>query len=222
MKVLRVLQARVIWLFDTGLINPRGLSMRDLFAVIKDRYQFAKAPLHELDYTGTDKRTLVFEGGVFDVEGSAISISFTVYNDGIVAISYSDTASTTLFLRDLRGFVAEFGFSIPDEDSIQIGYVSTLDIESSANMLSLFPEMQPIVQFIQSHLSSLDGKPREFQFAQIGIWSEDLSKNHAPVAFKFERRVDQNFSQNRYWSQAPLQTKDHYELLNMLDQLLSR
>jgi len=62
--------------------------------------------------------------------------------------------------------------------------------------------------------------PREFDFSRIGFASEDLSKALAPIAFTFERRLQQPFSANRYYSEAPLQTDEHIELLDMLEGIL--
>jgi hypothetical protein len=77
-----------------------------------------------------------------------------------------------------------------------------------------------IVQFIESKLQTLDGRPRRFEFTGVEFWSEDITKNFAPIGFKFERKFDQPFAQNRYHSEAPLQTKDHIELLGLLEDIL--
>lgn len=219
MKILGVRMAKAIWLFDTQLVNPRGLAMRDFFSSIKERYHFAKAPAHEYDYAGTDSKFLVFEGGIFDP--ARVAVSFSIYNDGIVAQTLSDTSHTTAFLEDLRQFASDSGFSIPAPSSLHNGFVSILDMETDVNMISLNPKLEPLIRFIESKFSSLDGRTRAFEVSQIGIWSEDISKNLAPVAFKFERRIEQPFETNRYWSQAPLQTNDHIESLAMLEAILS-
>lgn len=220
MKLLYVQLAKVIWLFDTRLINPRGLVVKDFFAAIKDRYDFANAPLHEFDRS--DKGSLRFEGGsMHDAdERAALSVTFNIYNDGIVAQTSSNTDHTTAFLQDLREFAIEWGFSIPSPSSINKGFVSLVIVETEFPLLSINPKLMPIIEFIQSKMSSLDGKPREFDLTGIEFSSEDRTKNHAPAGFTFERRLEQPFSANRYYSEAPLQTKDHLKLLDMLEGIL--
>ena len=218
MKVLYVQAAKATWLFDTRLINPRGLEIKSLFASIKDRYDFTKSPLHEHDRS--DKGSFVFSDGFFANSDEKRSVSLTVFRDGVVAESASNTDHATAFLEDLREFAIEIGYSMPQSSSITRGFTSDLVLESDAVLLAINPKLLPLIQFVQSRLVSLDGKPREFEFSRISFSSEDLGKPFAPVPFTFERRLEQPFSANRYYSEAPLQTDEHIELLNMLEGIL--
>jgi hypothetical protein len=211
--------AKVIWLFDTQIINPRGLAMRDFFASIKERFGFAKAPLHELDRT--DGKSLDFEGGVFRPSNHPpVAITFNVFGDGIVARTASDTDHTAGFLEELREFTLSSGFLIPEDSQIHKGYVSTLEVESDTSLILMNPKLEAMNRFIENRFSSLDGKPRSFEVARIGFFSEDATKNLAPIPFLFERRIDHKFSENLYFAQAPLQTRDHIESLELLESIL--
>jgi hypothetical protein len=218
MKVLYVQGAKATWLFDTRLINPLGLELKSLFTSLKDRYEFAKAPAHE--HERSDKGAFVFSGGFFAISDEKLSVSLTVFRDGIVAESASNTGHATAFLEDLRDFSLGIGYSIPPPSSISKGFSSTLVLETDVELLRINPKLLPLIQFIQSKLVSLDGKPREFEFSRIAFASEDLSKPFAPTAFTFERRLEQPFSANRYYSEAPLQTNEHIELLDKLEAIL--
>jgi hypothetical protein len=219
MKLLTVQMAKVIWLFDTQTINPRGLAMRDFFAAVKEKYGFVKAPLHEQDRT--DGKSLDFNGGVFHPSGHPpVTISFNVFSDGIVAQTSSDTDHTAAFLEDLREFTLLSGFLIPNDSSIHKGYVSTLEVETKTSLLLLNPKLEAVIKFLETRFSSLDGNPRVFEFTRLGFFSEDVSKSFAPVPFLFERRIEHKFSENLYFAQAPLQTKDHIESLELLENIL--
>jgi hypothetical protein len=130
------------------------------------------------------------------------------------------TDHATAFIQDLREFALESGFSFPDPSKIKRGFVSVLVVESDALLLSINPKLLPLIQYIQSKIVTLDGKPREFDFTRIAFASEDLSKPLAPVSFLFERRLELPFSSNRYYTEAPLQTQEHFELLDMLEGIL--
>jgi hypothetical protein len=218
MKVLYVQGAKATWLFDTQLLNPRGLELKSLFASMKERYEFAKSPVHEHDRS--EKGSFVFSSGVFPESGEKRSVSLTVFRDGVVAESTSNTIHATAFLDDLREFALETGYSMPPTSSVGKGFSSLLVVETDAVLLTINPKLLPLIQFIQSKIVTLDGKPREFDFSRIGFASEDLSKPFAPIPFTFERRLEQPFSANRYYSEAPLQTDEHIELLEMLEGIL--
>jgi hypothetical protein len=218
MKLLYVQMAKVIYLFDTRLINPAGLAIRDLLAAIKDRYGFAKAPIHEHDRT--EKGALAFEGGVFFYNDVSLSVTLTIFSDGLVAETTSDTDNTRAFLEDLRELVIASGYSLPEPSSIREGLVSSVVVETETPLTLLNPKLEVLVKIIEAKTKTLDGKFRDYELAEISIATEDSNKALAPASFKFERRIDQPFDLNRYFSQAPLGTKDHMDLLEVFETIL--
>jgi hypothetical protein len=219
MKLLYVQDAKATWLFDTRLINPRGLALGDFFASLKDRYRFATAPINE--YDRTDKGSLAFQGGSMPSTEEPFAVSLTIFKDGIVGHSLSNTDHATAFLEDLRMFSFESGFSVPEPSAVIRGFVSVLVVETELQLFSLNPKLFSVVEYIQSKMVTLDNKPREFDLSRIAFSSEDMGKALAPVAFTFERRIEQPFSSNLYYSEAPLQTQEHIELLDMLEEILT-
>lgn len=218
MKLLYVQMAKVINLFDTRLINPEGLAIRDLLAAIKDRYGFAKAPAHEHDRT--DQGSLAFEGGMFFYNDVSLSVTLTIFSDGIVAETTSNTDSTRAFLEDLRELVIASGYSLPESPSIIEGLVSALVVETEASLMLLNPKLEALVKIIEAKTKPLDRKFRGYELTEISIATEDSNKPLAPASFKFERRIDQPFDMNRYYSQAPLETRDHLALLEAFEAIL--
>jgi hypothetical protein len=93
-------------------------------------------------------------------------------------------------------------------------------IESDIELIRINPALERVLEFIHSRLASLDGKPRTFQVSAIGAWTEDVKKAYAPMAFRFERRVGTLFQENLYYSEAPLQTEEHLELLGQVEKML--
>lgn len=221
MKLTAVLGAKAIWLFDLNLLNPKGLSYKPLLDGFKDRYKFSVAPNHMLDRDENNKGGLTFDQGEFHTkDGRDIYVSLKVFNDGLVGSTSSSTNDTTEFLEDIRLFVQLEGFSIPPDEKIGKSFTSTLQVESEAPLLAINPQLERLIQFIESRVVTMDGRPREFQVTGLALWSEDASKNYAPSTFKFERKLGLPFFANQFFTEAPLQTHEHLELLEDLERLL--
>jgi hypothetical protein len=219
MKILSVLSARATWLFDLNVINPTGLAYQPLLAGIKERYCFAKAPVSMLERD--EKKSLHFDQGEFMTpDGRNIFISFRIYNDGIVATTSSSTNDATSFLVDLGLYVQSSGFSMPSHTELGKSFVSVLQVECEVTLQAVNPQLERITRFIESRIVTMDGKPRQFQLGALNFWSEDITKNFAPSAFKFERKHGSPFTENKYYSEAPLQTQEHIELLEELEKML--
>jgi hypothetical protein len=187
MKVLYVENTKATWLFDLRLLNPRGVSMIALVAAIAERYSFAKVPASPLDVS--QGGGLSFVEGVFrNSEGIDLGVSITVYRDGLVADSFSNTGNTTEFLRDLAQFGAELGFPFPNEEEVGKSFTSILSVSCDLPLLTLNQKLEAIAKHVESKLVTMDGKPRTLEFSGFSIFSEDVSQNKAPAVFKFERK----------------------------------
>lgn len=220
MKLTSVLAAKATWLFEINRLNPKGLALKPLLDGVTERYKFAKAPANMLDLD--EKKGLSFQQGEFSTaDGRDIFIALSIYNDGFVVTTSSSTADATEFLEDLGLFVQSSGFSFPASDHVRKGFSSVLQVEYDTPLLAINPQLERIIQFIESRLVSMDGKPRHFQMAALGFWSEDLTKSFAPVAFKFERKIGLPFEAHQFYSEAPLQTHEHLELLEELETILA-
>lgn len=218
MKLFSVLSARSIWLFDTFRLNPRGISNKVLIEGVKSRYDFSKAPSSMLEQ---ENGGLVFDHGEFKTEdGKRIYVNLKAYSDGIIGTTMSSTQHATEFLTDLGLYIASLGFSFPPDEHIRKGFASVLLVESDVELIRINPALKKVLDFIHSRLVSLDGNPRNYQISGIGAWTEDNQKPYAPMAFRFERRIGTPFRENLYYTEAPLQTEEHLELLNQLEEML--
>lgn len=218
MKILFVGLARSIWLFDISMFNPKGLSFQPALAEIGKRYQFAKVPASIVDFD--ERKGLPFKAGTFiNSKGTPVMVSFTIYGDGFVAETFSSTDDATEFLVDVTSWLsASFGFVVPTK--IKKAWVSQIDFESDAPLINLNPKLEKIIVFLQSRVKRPDGKSENFGVGGLHFWTEDFNKPGAPTAVKFERKLDAPFSDNHYFSQAPLPTNDHKDLLAEMEQLL--
>ncbi len=217
MKILYVGLARSIWLFDLSLLNPRGLSIQPVLESLKERYQFARAPKNALDVD--EQKALTFKAGTFiNSKGTPVVVGFSLYSDGWNADTLATTDDSTEFLIEISDWIQkDFGFVVP---AAKKAYLSQVDFESDAPLAVLNPHLDALSQLIQAQYKSVDGKKRQFDTTGLSIWTEDLGQPLAPAPFKFERKIGAPFVSNHYFSQAPLETQPHIDVLHQMTAML--
>jgi hypothetical protein len=218
MKILFVGLARSIYLFDTNLLNPKGLSLQPIFEKMTEKYKFAKAPKNALDFD--EQKSLSFKSGTFvNSKGTPVLVGYTIYSDGLVADTMSSTDDSTEFLVELTNWIKQdYGLALPA--GVKKLWLSQIDFECDIPLVKLNPKLTPFLKSIESRFKPADGVFRRFDVGALNFWTEDVTKPGAPVIVKFERKWQAPFATNHYFSQAPLETREHIELLNELELLL--
>lgn len=214
MNVLYIGLARTAWLFDINLLNPAGLSFRGVVEQIAKRYQFSKAPKNEAD--ADENKSLAFKAGTFiGVRKVPLMVGFNIYNDGWTADTSSSTDESTEFLNDLAEWLNDtFKLAVPKHVTT---YLSQVDFQSEVPLVRLNPRLKSFAEIVQERI----GSPSQLDVAGIQFWVEDFGKPGAPAPFRIERKISAPFSANHYFSHAPMQTKDHLELLSKFEAMLT-
>lgn len=221
MKLLSVEIARSIWMFDLGLLNPKGISFQDSFEKLGARYQFSKFPRNLLDLN--EQKALAFQVGTFVNSAKVpITVSFNVYNNGFVAETLSTTDDATEFLQDLTKWLAkEFDFAVPSGNNLHKGHLSQVGVELETSLSPLNPKIAAFVERLNAQFRSVDGKPKRFDIASVSFWTEEFGEPNAPSSFRLERKWGKQFTSNQYFSQAPLETRQHLDLLREFEKILT-
>jgi hypothetical protein len=217
MNVLFVGLARTIWLFELARLNPTGMSLKAVIEEIGKRYRFAKAPANELDLD--EQRSLAFKAGTFTgARKVSIIVGLNIYNDGLAADTVSSTDESTEFLLDLAKWLNDtYGLAVPKER--RVIYLSQIDFQSEVSLINLNRRLEAFAENLQNLAKSAD-KP--YEVGSIQFWTEDIGKPGSASPVKIERKVSAPFSANHYFSQAPLPTKAHMELLNEFEAILKQ
>jgi hypothetical protein len=218
MKVLYVGLARTLWLFDFSLMNPTGVSLQGLIDGLKERYHFAVAPKNPLDFD--ESKALTFKSGIFvNSKNIPVVVGLQIYKDGLVVDTLSSTDDSTEFLGNATAWINEqFAFKLPS--NVRKGYVGQIDFESDVLLMSLNPRLPQFLKSLETLYKPSDGIQRKFDVASLSCWTEDMNQLNAPAPFKFERKIGPPFASNHYFSQAPLETNSHIQLLNEFEQIL--
>jgi hypothetical protein len=215
MELKSVQRARSIWLLDLDDLNPRGKAVGpDLIEWLKDAYQFSKVPKDTNDLD--DTKAMFFSGGQFQVrEEIFIGVELRIYNDGLVADTRESTESSDLFLSDVFESAAKvFSLVYKPETIRRKLYVSELIVSTNKQIGVLSPKLEKFAE----RLTEATGDKLPIQVSGISFWSET---NPPTLHFRFERKWGADFSENRYYSRAPLPTAKHQEMLNELENILS-
>ena len=217
MNILYVGLARTVWLFDLALLNPTGMSLKGVIEEIAKRYQFAKTPKNELDFD--DQRSLSFKGGTFVGQRKVpLLVGLNIYSDGLVADTMSSTDETTEFLNDLAKWLGDtYGLTVPKER--RVNYLSQLDFRSDVSLINLNRRLEAFAANLENFAKD---KERHYEVGSIQLWTEDIGKSGSLAPVKIERKISAPFSANHYFSQAPLPTTAHMELLNDFEAILKQ
>lgn len=169
-----------------------------------------------------EQKALAFKAGTFiNPKGTPVLVALSIYADGLVADTASSSDDSTEFLVQLSGWMTkEYGMTLPT--GIVKMYVSNIDVETDALLANLNPKMSEVLELIDARYRASHEIDRHFDFSGISVWTEDIGKPGTPIPFKFERKIQTPFSANHYFSQAPLTTKDHSELLDKLEEILKK
>lgn len=220
MQLLSINTARAIWLFTLSDLNPRGKAIgQELIDWLKVAYGFTPPPTPA--QLGIQTQTsLTFSSGKFrtgyepDGRPKYVTVEFSVYNDGLVATTRSSTRDADEFLTHVLISAAErFGLAY---DPIMVRkkvYLSELDIRLGKELNFLNPQLQRFAEKISSLLGEL------FEFSGVSF-SVHPSPSLQYSPFRIERRINTPWSENRYFSSAPLHTDDHIALLEEFEQNL--
>lgn len=224
MRLLSIRATRSLWLFHVGDLNPRGKSVtRDALSEMATRYSFAKIPdVKEITEARTKNQPFVFGGGIFKTKtGITTEISLTLYRDGILVDSTSSTSDGDEVLDDLLSWL-HTDLGLIDYKTIQVTkvYVNEVFVSMSNSLNAINPKLDAFMQMIGTKLKSPVKKPT-YQVGALGFWI-DPEQNPKHVHFRIERAEERPFSENRYYSIAPLETEEHLKALQVLDDLMAK
>jgi hypothetical protein len=215
MEFLSVANARVGWLFDYGELNPQGKDfLVHLIDWLKDTYSFEKYPDSLSDFEAETK-SLAFKIGSFQVRPDIfIVVELNIYSDGIQANSWSSTDDTEAFLHDVLSNAAkEFHLNYAEKIIQHKTYVSEVAVRYEQPLAAINPNAIKIADAI-SHLTG-----RDCELGGIQFWF-DTRLNPPLGPFRIEKKLNAPLHDNRYFSSAPLRTKDHISLLESFEHIL--
>ena len=219
MQLSAVILARFIALVETFDLDPRGkVFFPQIVEALVERCQFQKFPKEygELD----QQKGIDFLGGRW----SGVNVDrLTIYLNGILIDTSASTSDSERILEEvLLWATSEFGVAYRPGMIKRKIYVSNLTFTSDVPLLGgLSPALSKLSSRIAKTVKATVGQAAVYEPHGISI-QQDHPPMGVPVSpFTIHRRLETPFSENKYFSEAPLPTDVHISLLEQFEADLS-
>lgn len=223
MKLLSIQRARALWMFHINDLSPSGsAAIRDVVTSAISRYSFNK-PTHGPQQLGPSQIVSghLFVAGLFNAPaGNRIEVTLTYTSDALAADTRTSTSDSDDFLENFLSWTKEeFGWLDHSSITIRKIYVSELYVSLDRSLGRINPGIQRLNNLLAEKIKT-PLTQANFDFGALAFWIDPEQKSrHVP--FTIERHKDAPFSDNRYFSVAPLETTAHLEMIEEVEKLLS-
>lgn len=220
MEITAVMLARVVAFIEVQELNPKGKAYYpDIAAALVNKFNFQIYPTKPEDFDET--KGVRFAAGKF-ADGTVEQVQ--IFTHGLALDTrLSTNVSEKLLYETLAWARSELGLHFDERMIKRKGYGSQLTFESEMKMSKINPVVGNISEAISSKLSAAMDQAVTYEPTAILFNLDQSASKLTPGAFSIERREGVPFSNKKYFSNAPLETHDHIELLKAFEShLLSR
>ena len=175
-----------------------------------ERYDFQVFPTkpEELDL---DDKGVKFESG--KAKGFLID-SLTIYNGAFVLDTLASTDESKAIILDLLEWGrADLGLSYEETQIRRWGYISGIVFKSDIPLIDVYSAPLQKLAAKTSAVTEETFDGLKYVPSQIWIGHDPAKRKHAVASFLITHRVNTSFSENEFFSEAPLPTHLHVDFL---------
>ncbi|HKM47171.1 MAG TPA: hypothetical protein VJX69_06265 [Terriglobales bacterium] len=214
MKLSAVILARVLAYVESSDLNPRGkVYYPDIVQALVDRYNFQKFPqtLEEFDET---KGVEFHEGRA----GNKVIQKFVIWNTLLVLETRSSTDDSKQILEEMLSWGTEkFGLNYSPGMIKHFAYISDLTFYSDVPLLDVSPPLTRLAASASQSLSEIWQEPIHYESVSLSVGHDPMARKYGIAPFTITRRAEAKFSENKYFSEAPLPTDVHIRFLEQYE-----
>ena len=213
MQLSAILLGRVIALFELADIAPRqGLFFPDVTQELVQRFNFQKYP-KTLD-EWMDPKGSRFTAG----KAGATTIDvLLLFNNGIQVDTHAGTTESRRITEETLEWARDkFGLSYMPSVVKRWAYVSNLTFSSDVAILST-PPLSNLAERTSHALSEIAGDPIVYEPTVQTVGHDPLVLKYGRAPLTIQRRLDVPFKEGKYFSEAPLPTEVHIDLLTKFE-----
>jgi hypothetical protein len=215
MKIVATEGGRILDLVPfEELRPPQGVYLPDFISAIMGRYGFPSAP----DLSEATKTGAKFEGGKFIHHGESIVIKeLALYSDGLICDAFN-TDFAELILDDfVRWATVTFKFREPISP-VRRTYTSALVVNFDKSVETGLGKLSRTCDLLSQALSEAYGWKYQYNLNRLAFNVDPQTIPHLRATnFILERRIQVSYSENRYFSIAPVKTETHKKLLEAIE-----
>jgi len=214
MELLSVLLARALAWVEPVEMNPRaGVFYPDLAQAIVARYNFQKFPQTLEDFD--EAKGVTFTAGRID---NSVIEQVILYTYGIVLDTRSSTQESRRLLEEAMQWGSkELGLVYKPSMIKRWQYASQVTFRSDVPLIGLDSAFQRLAGSLTKAVTENMGESLDYQPTFLTLDHDLLLRKHPLGRFSIQRRDNTPFSENKYFSDAPLPTDIHIALLEQFE-----
>jgi hypothetical protein len=215
MEVKNILVSQAIRFIETGSVLERR-SPVPLINGLREKYGFVQVPQTVAD--------LNFKKGVNFLRGyykGKIIEKFQVYDNGLLCEANENTDLLDEFINDVLAWVTQEQ-NLPIKEAGIRAYVSQMEVVTTTDIGSIFSKISSIGPLISKELSSYGQPAHQYKISGLKMHYDSVPTPLPRVPdFSFERRAGSVYSENQFFTSAPIRTDEHLRIVRLLEELLS-
>lgn len=219
MKQSAVVLARALAFIETYDLTPQGgVFYPDLVRELSSRYQFQKFPTAITDFD--ENKGVEFLSGKLR---NTVIEKLVIYSNGLLVDTRVDTKTSEAIIHEALEWGREkFGLNYKAEMISRVAYVSQVTFYSAVVLDALHPALRRLAESISARVSEIQGERLDYKTSSLMITHDPLNRKYPVAGFTIFPRAETPYSENKYFSEAPLPTNLHINLLEQFEADLLR
>lgn len=218
MRISAINLARTLAFIEIADLDPRGkVFAPDLFQAMAERYKFQRLPKRE----EREKEGFIFEEGKI---GTKVITKLTIYDALIVLETRSNTSDSKQLIEELLLWgAAKFGINYNPGSIKRFGYVSDVTFFSDVPLLGA--GCKPLIDLAEktsAALTEIWQEPVQYHPANLAVGHDPMARKYGTAPFVITHRAEARYSENKYFSEAPLPTDTHIAFLEEFEAGIKR
>lgn len=219
MKLAAIHMAKALAFFEPLDLNPKGaVAFSDIIKALVERYKFETFPQKPEDFDQT--KGLAFGAGRFE---RVVIDALTIYLHGITLDTRSSTEDSKRTLEEILQWAGKSLGLVYDPSMINNWqYSSQVTFLSDFSLTDMHPAIRQLADGVTKAVGEIASDKPKYESIALVIDHDPLTRKHILGRFSIQRRENEPFSANKYFSDAPLPTDVHIRLLEQFEAHISK
>jgi hypothetical protein len=210
MKISSILLSRVIGYVELVDLSPNGNAfLPEIVPKIAEQFSFQKfpQPSEVLD----ESKGIEFLSGKFE---TIVVQRLALFSNLIILETRSSTDDSKRILEGMLSWgKGKLGLNYGPDTIKRFAYISDLTFFSDVPILFGDPALTNAAKKVGAELSEIWSETITYEPMNLAAGHDPLARKYGIAPFSIARRAEAKFSENKYFSEAPLPTSSHITIL---------